>query len=142
MIEPPLLTNSWKVSVTEIELGEEIGCVLGDIFKQIARYQVELRLFSDELPVLNAIAFHYAQIINYLVRAALHFERPNAIRALRAAFSSSSKLSHILKSIEKSAAFVDREIITASQTRQLAAGQLAQAEYAEQEAFRKGTNYT
>ena len=136
----PLLTIHCKVSVSEIELGQEIGYTLVEILKQIGRYELELQLFGDLPHVVNSIANLYAQIINYLVRANLHFSRSNAIRAARAAFS--TKLSHILVSIEKSAVDLDREIRTASQKRQLAAGQLAEAEYAKQEAFRTGASNT
>jgi hypothetical protein len=132
----PSLTISCKVSVAEIELGEDIGRALVDIVKQIARFELEHQLFSQEARIVDAIANLFAQILNFLVRANLHFARPNAIRAARAVFS--SKFSRILGSIERDARNLDREIRTASEKRLLGASQLAQAEHEAQEAFRTG----
>lgn len=118
-------------------MAEEIGCALAEFLKQIARFDIEAQLFSDEPHVVNSIVNLFAQIINYLVRARLHCSRPKAIRAARAA----NKLRAIEATIERDTITLDREIRTASLTRLLGASHLAQAEYAAQEGFRTGMNH-
>jgi hypothetical protein len=70
------LTSYWsQVAVNESEVIEAIGEGLADIVEQIARWHKYLQLYPTS-SLKEKISSLYAQIINFLVRAKSHYNKP------------------------------------------------------------------
>jgi hypothetical protein len=82
-----------QVAVREIECTQKISEALVDIVGKLGRWDGYLGLFDEFERVRKAAATLFSQIINFLVRARIHYQKPRARRILLS-ISNAPNLTH------------------------------------------------
>ncbi|KAK0129464.1 hypothetical protein ONS96_000035 [Cadophora gregata f. sp. sojae] len=131
------------IAAKEIEGSEKINEALVSIVANLERWNKYIELFDEFEGVRKAAARLFSQIINFLVRARIYYQKSRAARHIKIAFSTwSEKYKNIMNLINQESISLERETALAFKFRYLRDQKetrfaLEQAEASKQEAFRE-----
>ncbi|PVH76933.1 hypothetical protein DL98DRAFT_280469 [Cadophora sp. DSE1049] len=133
------------VAAREIEGSEKINEALVSIVENLERWNKYIDLFDEFEGVRKAAARLFSQIINFLVRARIYYQKSRAARHIKIAFSTwSEKYKSIMNLIDQESSSLERQASLAFQIRCLRnqkvqedRSAVEQLEVSKQELFRK-----
>lgn len=98
------------VAAREIDTSDRIGQALAEIATRIGRWNQFIELFDEFENVHEAASHLFSQIINFLVRARIYFQKPRSIRHIKVGFTIwTQKLEDIMSLIHKYSEDLDQE---------------------------------
>jgi hypothetical protein len=73
-----------QVAVKVIDTSEKITQVLIEIVQSLGRWNKHIDLFAEHVRVREAAAHLFSQIINFLVRARIYYQKPRPCESIQA----------------------------------------------------------
>ena len=108
-----------KLAVADLTIGQDIACNLFDITEQLACAEERLKLFASNDSIFRAASYLFAWVLRYLVKADFYLRTSiKSARAVKAASGGSVKFKKMFGEIQRQAFWLDREFLTAVETRQ------------------------